>query len=1166
MYGSQAAISGTVGQSLSYPLSGALSFSTTPTQYTATNLPAGLSINSISGNITGTGTLAGTHQVAVYGGNANGYGDYQTLTVSIANAGAPAVEGLRWAKRFVGSGNGIYEIDHAGGWYVGGSYWNDGASLNLYRTQDGINWQKVKVADNQQLVDLAQSGNTWLALTNNGSVFRSVNSGGNWTLAGTVPGIGSNGTSVDNYNTSSIVYNNGTWVFITDKTAYRSSNNGTTWSSNATGSDMALRDLGVGNGVLVAVGEGGEIRTSSNAGQTWTKRASGTDLTLNSAAFGNGRFVVVGSSGVVLTSSDNGTTWALQASGSSNYLASVSFGNNVFVRSDGYVSADGTVWSAPQAGWGSTNYDDGVVYGNAGWLMGGWTVYQSVAGDVPNGWTMYGSQAAISGTIGQPLSYNLSGALSFSTTPTQYTTTNLPAGLSINPNTGFISGIVNDPPILVVKSKGVVSWAEQAAFEDSLTASGGSAPYTWKISEGSLPSGLTLNQAGVISGIPSIGGISNFTVRVMDAKGSFAEGSLRIRIIPRVSSGGGYFFRNLAGTLFGTFLGSGDQSSFTGSAHGSGGFSGSADGTGGFSFAGSGVDSPVAFNSPAGIAVDGAGNIFVSDSRNHAIRKVFTDGRVENFVGSFSGSSDESLGGSFTGSGTRDDWGLQAEFSNPQGLASDSFGNIFVAESGSHRIRKVSPFGQVSHYVGGINFSGSADGSPANARFNRPSDVAVDSVGNIYVADSGNHAIRRIAANGTVSTWAGTMGQQGDLNASGNSARFQSPQGIAVDVSGNVYVADTGNCLIRKIAPNRTVTILAGAAFTGSAGACGRASFTGSAHAAFLGSADANFPQSLDGNLSTARFSFPTDIEVDAAGNLYVTDSGTSKVRKVSANGTVTTLGNTPEGFFYNPLDIAVSSSGQIYIADAGNNRIAMSFIPAPEISVELPGGILIESQAAAAAFSASLLQSATTSRTYTIRNVGYIDLTGLALSKNGTNAAEFMLGALGTTSLGAGNSTTFTVSFSPTSAGNRTAQIAVASNDGDENPFVINLAGYGLGTLDFDGDGVSDAAEYQMSSLGFNWQTAQADMASAFLAGVNAGGLYNTSQIQGMNIGTPLISKNATSGHFELTIGLQKSTNLQTFQHFSLNSTETTIEPDGRLKIRFSAPENAAFFRLKAQ
>ena len=227
---------------------------------------------------------AGTYQVAVYGGNANGYGDYQILTMSIANVGAPAVEGLRWARRFVGSGNGASEIDYAGGWYVGGSYWNDGASLNLYRTQDGINWQKVKVTDNQQLVDLAQSGNTWLALTNNGSVFRSVNSGGNWTLAGTVPGIGSNGTYVDYSNTSSIVCSNGTWVLISDKTAYRSSNNGTTWSSNATGSDMALSDLGVGNGVFVAVGEGGEIRTSSNAGQTWTKRTSGTDLTLINSA------------------------------------------------------------------------------------------------------------------------------------------------------------------------------------------------------------------------------------------------------------------------------------------------------------------------------------------------------------------------------------------------------------------------------------------------------------------------------------------------------------------------------------------------------------------------------------------------------------------------------------------------------------------------------------------------------------------------------------------------------------------------------------------------------------------------------------------------------------------------------------------------------------------
>jgi hypothetical protein len=390
---------------------------------------------------------------------------------------------------------------------------------------------------------------------------------------------------------------------------------------------------------------------------------------------------------------------------------------------------------------------------------------------------------------------------------------------------------------------------------------------------------------------------------------------------------------------------------------------------------------------------------------------------------------------------------------------------------------------------------------------------------------------------------------------------------VAVDGSGNVYVADTGNSLIRKISSSRVVTTLVGAAFTGSAaGGYGRASFTGSAYAAFLGSADSDFPQSVDGVGTAARFSFPTDIEVDSSGNLYVTDSGTSKIRKISTNGTVTTLGNSPEGFFYNPLDLAVSGNGTIFVADTGDNRIAMSFTPAPEITIELPGGVSLTNNQSASPFSPMLLQNPAT-KTYTVRNTGYANLTGLSVSKNGTNAADFTIASLGSASLAPGNSTTFTVNFTPLSGGNRTAKLAIASNDPVNTPFLVNLAGYGLSSsLDFDGDSVSDAAEYHMSSLGFDWESSQPDKASAFLAGANAGGLYNTSQIQALNIGIPLISKNASSGKFELTVGLQKSTNLQSFQHFSLNSTDTTIEPDGRLKIRFSVPDNAAFFRLHAE
>jgi hypothetical protein len=142
-----------------------------------------------------------------------------------------------------------------------------------------------------------------------------------------------------------------------------------------------------------------------------------------------------------------------------------------------------------------------------------------------------------------------------------------------------------------------------------------------------------------------------------------------------------------------------------------------------------------------------------------------------------------------------------------------------------------------------------------------------------------------------------------------------------------------------------------------------------------------------------------------------------------------------------------------------------------------------------------------------------------------------------------------------------------ISSNDADENPFLVNVAGFGLSTSnDSDGDGLNDAAEFKMTALGFDWQLAQLQLVASLFDNASTAGLHTTSQVQAMNIAVPLISKNATSGKFELTIGLRKSTNLQTFQHFSLNNTETTIEPDGRLKIRFSVPDNAAFFRLQAE
>jgi sugar lactone lactonase YvrE len=473
---------------------------------------------------------------------------------------------------------------------------------------------------------------------------------------------------------------------------------------------------------------------------------------------------------------------------------------------------------------------------------------------------------------------------------------------------------------------GEVNMLTGAPLPFVLSAAGGSEPFVWEKKAGALPPGITLGSNGTFSGVPTTSGKYQFTLKVTNEEGFSDMRQVILRVIPNSTFGGGYNFAHFAGRMFG-FLGSADYSgSFTGSGADSGGFTGSSDGSSSFTGSADWANLKPAVHAPSGVAVDAAGNIYVSDSANHQIRKITANGTIQN------------LAGTFTGSGGQDGTKWNARFANPQGLATDTSGNIYVADQDNHAIRKITANGTVTTVAGSFisdnsaftgsatGFSGSADGGgKTNARFNKPADVAVDAAGNIYVADSGNHAIRKISTNGTVTTLAGTKGAAGKINALGANARFRAPQGIAVDGNGTVFVADTGNQVIRRITANGTVTTFAGAAFTGSASPLGgRASFTKSAHAAFIGSADStNLPASVDGNATTARFSYPTDITIDSVGNLYVTDSGTEKVRRITTNGTVTTLGGSPDGFFYNPLAVAAGANGTLYIADAGNNRIA---------------------------------------------------------------------------------------------------------------------------------------------------------------------------------------------------------------------------------------------------
>ncbi|MDO7851257.1 NHL repeat-containing protein [Hymenobacter convexus] len=247
------------------------------------------------------------------------------------------------------------------------------------------------------------------------------------------------------------------------------------------------------------------------------------------------------------------------------------------------------------------------------------------------------------------------------------------------------------------------------------------------------------------------------------------------------------------------------------------------------------------FYHPVGLALDAGGMLYVTDADNHTIRKVSPAGEVT------------TLAGAPGRKGSADGSGATAQFNLPHGMAVDASGTVYVADTENHTIRKITPAGAVSTLAGAARHKGSVDGQGANARFYHPAAVAVDGAGNVYVADNGNHTIRKIGADGTVTTLAGHAKRHGGADGPGASARFFFPTGLAVDAIGNVYVADYLNANIRKISPTGEMSTLAGAVLQGG---------------------------HLDGPGPDARFQGPSGIAVDANGTLYVTDGPTVRVIK----------------------------------------------------------------------------------------------------------------------------------------------------------------------------------------------------------------------------------------------------------------------------------------------
>ena len=301
------------------------------------------------------------------------------------------------------------------------------------------------------------------------------------------------------------------------------------------------------------------------------------------------------------------------------------------------------------------------------------------------------------------------------------------------------------------------------------------------------------------------------------------------------------------------------------------------------------VDGPLPsarFQTPVGIAISSGGILYVADYNGRRIRKI-SGGQVSRLAGD----------GNF---GTKDGAGDTAEFVDPYRIEVDPDGNVYVTDMADARVRRITPDGMVSTYAG-TGIPGFKNGDVSIAQFSEGiGGIAIGARGDVYIDDTNNGRIRRISSAGQVSTFAGRE-QKGYVDGDTSVAEFLDPNAILFDKQGNMYVADNGNYLIRKITPTGMVSRFSGAGTHGMA----------------------------DGDAGTAQFHFIYDMVMDKDGNILLTDG--DRIRKVNPSGQVSTIAGSTTGYadgdgstakFNYPAGLAIDAEGNLYVADAMNNRI----------------------------------------------------------------------------------------------------------------------------------------------------------------------------------------------------------------------------------------------------
>ena len=496
-------------------------------------------------------------------------------------------------------------------------------------------------------------------------------------------------------------------------------------------------------------------------------------------------------------------------------------------------------------------------------------------------------------------------------------------------------------------------------------------------------------------------------------------------------------------------------------------------GTGAWNYTGdNGPATSATFRQPQGVALDGTGSLYVADLINQVVRRISWSGTITTVAGTgvagYSGDNGPAT---------------SAKLNSPVAVAVDGAGDLFIADFANNRVREVNASsGIISTVAGGgagtAGTDGLGDGGPATqAVLNGPSDLAVDAAGNLYIADSYSNLIREVSASSGIITvvaggGAASSGPDGwGDGGQANAAILANPTGVALDVSGNIYVADNGHDAIRRVnASTGMITVVAG---TGIAG--------------YLGD---------NGPAVSARLKRPWTVRIDAAGDLFIADFGNSVVREVSAaTGVITTLAGTGSSGYtgdngppnaaqlQNPTGLATSATGNIYIADYANNVIRCAALSMQTVA--------FPSTAVGTTSKVQVSMANIGNQTLTLTGISVTGSFGASTSGTGTCSSS--------SALAPGGSCAIPLTFAPTAAGSATGTLACSSNSMNLSASSASISLTGMGTatalpqvsfsataLTFGSQVVGSLSAPQTITLS-NAGTASLSITSIWLVGQNA-------------------------------------------------------------------------------